>query len=62
MLLSTSDLPLGVTSEEHYFSAINAHFSFVSSIEPLRVEQALEDAGWLIVMQDELTNFTQNEV
>src|SRR4051812_29868798 len=39
-----------------------AHFSFVSSIEPLRVEQALEDANWLIDMQDELTSFTRNEV
>src|SRR3954467_10462219 len=39
-----------------------AHFSFVSSVEPLRVEQALEDADWLIAMQDELTSFTRNEV
>jgi len=38
------------------------HFSFVSKIEPLRVEQDLEDAYWLIAMQDELTSFTQNEV
>src|SRR4051812_20897535 len=27
-----------------------SHFSFVSSIEPLRVEQALEHADWLISM------------
>ena len=39
-----------------------AHFSFVSCIEPLRVEQALVDADWLIAMQDELTSFTRNEV
>src|SRR3954468_17721462 len=39
-----------------------AHFSFVSSIEPLRVEQALDDSDWLIAMQDELTSFTRNEV
>ena len=39
-----------------------AHFSFVSSIEPLRVDQALEDADWLIAMQDELNSFTRNKV
>jgi len=39
-----------------------AHFSFVSSIEPLRVEHALADADWLIAMQDELTSFTRNGV
>ena len=27
-----------------------AHFLFVSSIEPLKVDQALEDADWLIAM------------
>src|SRR3954463_5854407 len=39
-----------------------AHFSFVSSIEPLWVEQALEDTDWLIAMQDDLNSFTRNEV
>src|SRR5438128_7545709 len=37
-------------------------YSFVSSLEPLRVEQALEDPDWVIVMQEELNNFTRNEV
>src|SRR6266540_4508980 len=37
-------------------------YSFVSSLEPLSVEQALEDPDWVIAMQEELNNFTRNEV
>ena len=35
---------------------------FVSSLEPLRVDQALEDLDWVIAMQEELNKFTRNEV
>jgi hypothetical protein len=38
------------------------HYSFVSMLEPLRVEEALGDAGWVMAMQEELNNFTRNEV
>jgi transposase InsO family protein len=38
------------------------HYSFVSSLEPFRVEQALEDPDWVVAMQEELNNFTRNEV
>jgi hypothetical protein len=31
-------------------------------LEPLRVEDALGDADWVIAMQEELNNFTRNEV
>jgi hypothetical protein len=31
-------------------------------LEPLRVEEALEDADWVMAMQEELNNFTRNEV
>src|SRR6266540_2439534 len=37
-------------------------YSFVSSLESLRVEQALEDPDWMIAMQEVLNNFTRNEV
>jgi hypothetical protein len=30
------------------------HYSFVSSIEPYRVEDALRDSGWVLAMQEEL--------
>jgi hypothetical protein len=38
------------------------HYSFVSSIEPYRVEDALRDSDWVLAMQKELNNFTRNEV
>jgi hypothetical protein len=33
------------------------HYSFVSSIEPFRVEEALLDPDWVLAMQEELNNF-----
>jgi hypothetical protein len=38
------------------------HYSFVSMLEPLKVEEALGDADWAMAMQEELNIFTQNEV
>jgi hypothetical protein len=38
------------------------HYSFVSMLEPIRVEDALGDANWVMAMQEELNNFTKNEV
>jgi hypothetical protein len=35
------------------------HYSFVSMLDPLRVEEALEDAHWMMSMQEELKFFTQ---
>ena len=37
-------------------------YSFVSSVEPLRVEEALKDPDWIISMEEELNNFKRNEV
>jgi hypothetical protein len=31
-------------------------------LEPLRVEEALGDADWVMAMQEELNNFIRNEV
>jgi hypothetical protein len=39
-----------------------AFYSFVSSLEPLSVKQALEDPNWIITMEEELNNFKRNEV
>jgi hypothetical protein len=38
------------------------HYSFVSSIEPYRIDDALRDSDWVVAMQEELNNFTRNEV
>jgi hypothetical protein len=37
-------------------------YLFVSSLEPIKVEQALEDPDWVVVMQKELNNFERNQV
>jgi hypothetical protein len=38
------------------------HYFFVSFIEPYRIEDALRDPDWVVAMQEELNNFTRNEV
>jgi hypothetical protein len=39
-----------------------AFYSFVSSLEPIKVEQALEYPNWVVAMQEELNNFERNQV
>jgi hypothetical protein len=38
------------------------HYSFVSSFEPFKVEDALCDPYWVVAMQEELNNFKRNKV
>jgi len=38
------------------------HVAFVSQIEPKNVNDALSDSNWMIAMQDELNQFTRNDV
>ena len=38
------------------------HYSFISSIEPMKVEEALEDPDWINAMHEELHNFERNQV
>ena len=38
------------------------HFSFLPSIEPNKIEEALMDVDWMNVMHKELNNFTRNQV
>jgi hypothetical protein len=38
------------------------HFSFVSFIEPKKLEEALRDVVWVNAMHEELNNFTRNQV
>jgi hypothetical protein len=55
------DIHKGVTTRSrvaHFYE----HYSFVSSIETYRVEDALRDSDWVVAMQEELNNFTRNEV
>jgi hypothetical protein len=38
------------------------HYSFISSFEPLKVEDALRDLNWVVAIQEELNNFKRNKV
>jgi hypothetical protein len=51
----------GVTTHSR-LATFCEHYSFVSSLEPVKVEEALDDPDWVMAMQEELNNFTRNEV
>ena len=51
----------GVTTRS-YLANFCQYYSFVSSLEPLKVEQALGDPDWVMAMQEELNNFERNQV
>jgi hypothetical protein len=55
------DISKGVTTRSRLVNFCE-HYSFVSSIEPFRVEEALLDPDWMLAMQEELNNFKRNEV
>jgi hypothetical protein len=56
-----SDIHKGVNTRSRV-AHFSEHYSFVSSIEPYRVEDALRDSDWVLAMQEELNNFMRNEV
>jgi hypothetical protein len=56
-----SDISKGVTTHSRLANFCE-HYSFVSSIEPFRIEEALQDPDWVLAMQEELNNFKRNEV
>jgi hypothetical protein len=55
------DIHKGVTTRSRV-AHFCEHYFFVSSIEPYRVEDALRDSDWVLAMQEELNNFTRNDV
>jgi hypothetical protein len=55
------DISKGVTTRSR-LANFYEHYSFVSSIEPFRVEEVLQDPDWVLAMQEELNNFKRNEV
>jgi hypothetical protein len=55
------DISKGVTNRSRLANFCK-HYSFVFSIEPFRVEEALQDPHWVLAMQEELNNFKRNEV
>ena len=51
----------GVTTHSHLANFCQ-YYLFVSSLEPLKAEQALGDPDWVMAMQEELNNFERNQV
>jgi hypothetical protein len=52
----------GVSTHFKWQASFVDHYSFVSFVEPMCVEEALKDPDWLLAMQEELNNFTRNDV
>jgi hypothetical protein len=55
------DISKGVTYHSR-LANFYEHYLFVSSIEPFRLEEALQDPDWVLAMQEELNNIKRNEV
>jgi hypothetical protein len=55
------DIKKGVTTRSRVANFCE-HYTFVSSFEPLKVEDALRDSDWVVAMQEELNNFKRIEV
>jgi hypothetical protein len=52
------DISKGVQTRSRLASFCE-HFSFVSSIEPKKIDEALKDVDWVNAMHEELNNFTR---
>ena len=55
------DISRGVQTRSRLASFCE-HFSFVSSIEPKKIDETLKDVDWVNVMHEELNNFIRNQV
>jgi hypothetical protein len=55
------DIKRGVTTRSHVTNFCQ-DYSFVSSMEPFKIEDTLRDLDWVVVMQEELNNFKRNQV
>ena len=55
------DISRGVQTRSR-LASFYEHFSFVSSIEPKKIDEALKDIDWVNAMHEELNNFTRKQV
>jgi hypothetical protein len=55
------DIKKGVTIRSRV-AIFYQYYSFVSSMKPFKVEDALRDPDWVVAMQEELNNFKKNKV
>jgi hypothetical protein len=55
------DISRGVQTRSRLTSFCE-HFSFMSSIEPKKIDESLKDVDWVNAMHEELNNFKRNQV
>jgi hypothetical protein len=55
------DISSGVETRSR-LASFCVHFSFVSSIEPKKIDEALKNVDWVNAMHEELNNFKTNQV
>jgi hypothetical protein len=55
------DIEKGITTRSRVTNFYE-HYSFVSSFEFFKIEDALRDLNWVVAMQKELNNFKRNKV
>ena len=55
------DISRGVQTRSR-LASFYEHFSFVSFIEPKKIEEALRDVDWVNPMHEVLNNFIRNQV
>jgi hypothetical protein len=55
------DISKGVQTRSRLTSFCE-HFSFVSFLEPKKIEEPLRDVDWVNAMHEELNNFIRNQV
>jgi site-specific DNA-cytosine methylase len=55
------DIKKGVTTRSRV-ATFCQHHSFISFLEPFKVEEALHDLDWVVAMLEELNNFKRNKV
>jgi hypothetical protein len=52
----------GTRTHRKQYASFCKHHAFVSFVEPTTIDEALREADWILAMQDELNNFTRNQV
>jgi hypothetical protein len=55
------DISRGVQTRSR-LTSFYEYFSFVSSIEPKKIDETLKDVDWVNAMHEELNNFKRNQV
>jgi hypothetical protein len=60
--LVLGDLKGGTRTRRKQYASFCKHHAFISFVEPTTIVEALGEPDWILAMQDELNNFTRNQV